>query len=309
MHVVLQCATRRGYQFLKKLIELLPDAELTVFSFPEEPWEPPFLKDIRELSGSKGFQFFETRKVHNKSLRQFWEGSTVDLMFAVSWRYLIPERIYSRSRLGTFVFHDSLLPEYRGFSPTVLAMINGEDHTGVTLFEMAEATDSGDIVDQEVLSIGPDETIAPVIERVTQTYLSLLERNLEGLLKGTAPREPQNHQRATYTCRLFPEDHQIDWAASSTAIYDLIRAVGSPYPGAFTLFCGQEMRIWAARRASDGKRYVGKIAGKVVEVLPDEGSVVLTGDGTLLLTQVQVKGDEVACAADVIRRVGQTLGR
>lgn len=152
MHVVLQCATRRGYQFLKKLIELLPDADLTVFSFPEEPWEPPFLKDILELSRSKDFQFVETRQVHNKSLRQFWEGSTVDLMFAVSWRYLIPERIYSRSRLGTFVFHDSLLPEYRGFSPTVWAMINGEDHTGVTLFEMAEATDSGDIVDQEVLS-------------------------------------------------------------------------------------------------------------------------------------------------------------
>lgn len=69
------------------------------------------------------------------------------------------------------------------------------------------------------------------------------------------------------------------------------------------------MRVWAARRVPEGKRYVGKIAGKVVEVLPGEGSIVLTGDGTLLLTQVQVKGDEVACAADVLRRVGQTLGR
>jgi len=69
------------------------------------------------------------------------------------------------------------------------------------------------------------------------------------------------------------------------------------------------VQVWAASRVPDGKRYVGRTAGKVVEVLPGEGSIVLTGDGNLLLTQVQVKGDEVACAADVLRRVGQTLGR
>lgn len=309
MHLVLLCATRRGCHFLQKVTELLPNADLTVFSFQEESWEPPFLQDIREYSLSKGFQFFETRQVEKKSFSQFWESSTIDLMFVASWRYLIPKRIYSRSRLGTFVFHDSLLPEYRGFSPTVWAIMHGQDHTGVTLFEITEGTDAGDIVDQKVVPIGPDEPIAAVIENVTQTYLALLERNLEALSKGTAPRRPQNHQSATYTCRLFPEDHRIDWTASSAAIYNLIRAVGVPYPGAYTQLGGQEMRVWEAKRVSSGRKYIGRIAGKVVEVLPGEGSIVLTGDGSILLTQVQMKGSEIVCAADLLRRVGQTLGR
>ena len=262
MHLVLLCSTRRGYHFLQKVTELSPNADLTVFSFQKESWEPPFLQGIREFSLSKRIQFFETRQVEKKSFGQFWESSTIHLMFVVSWRYLIPKRIYSRSRLGTFVFHDSLLLEYRGFSPTVWAIIYGTNHTGVILIEIAEGTDAGDIVDQKAVPIGPDEPIAAVIENVTQTYLALLERNLEALSKGTVPRHPQNHQSATYTCRFFPEDHRIDWTASSAAIYNLIRAVGAPYPGAFTQLGGQEMRVWEAKRVSSGRKYIRKDRGQ-----------------------------------------------
>ena len=70
-------------------------------------------------------------------------GEPVDLAFLVSWRFLLPKAIFQQPRLGTFVFHDSLLPAYRGFAPTVWVMINGQDHTGATLFEIAEEMDSG----------------------------------------------------------------------------------------------------------------------------------------------------------------------
>jgi methionyl-tRNA formyltransferase len=309
MRIALFCATQRGYLFLQKLAQLLPQSDLIVFSFRETPWEPPFLDDIRKLALASGNQFFEVRQVGNQQWRQFWETMDIDLMFAVSWRYMIPSTVYRRPRLGMFVFHDSLLPKYRGFSPTVWAMINGEDHTGVTLFEIAEQMDAGDIVAQERVPIGPDDTIAVVLKRVTQTYLDLLEQNLDDLINGTGPRRPQKHCHATFTCKRLPEDNQIDWTASSENIYNLVRAVSAPYPGAYTYLSGRKMLVWSAQRVAGNRCYVGRIPGRVIEVRPGEGSVILTGDSVLLLTQVQTEGDEIICAADALNSLAQTLGR
>ena len=139
MHVVLLCATDRGLQFLGKLVAMLPaGARLSVVSFREEPVEPPFLDAVQSAATAAGARFFETRSVAGPKMAEFWAGERVDLMFAVSWRYMIPREIYERPTFGTYVFHDSLLPTYRGFAPTVWAIANGEDHTGVTLFRIAE---------------------------------------------------------------------------------------------------------------------------------------------------------------------------
>lgn len=308
MRIVTLCATQRGYRFLRKLSDLVPHCELVVFSFPEEPWEPRYLDDIRQLTLERGGQFFEAKQVGAARWRQFWDSTAIDLMFAVSWRYMIPASVYQRARLGTFVFHDSLLPAYRGFAPTVWSIINGEDHTGVTLFEIAEHVDEGAVVAQKRVPIGPDDFITDVLERVTESYLELLEQNLEQLIQGTAPRSPQDELFATYTCRRLPEDNQIDWTASTASIYNLIRAVSRPYPGAFTYLGGEKMTIWSAKRLANPRRYVGRVPGRVVEVRPGEGTVVLTGDGSLLLAEVQVEGGEAVCASDVLNSLAHTLG-
>lgn len=305
MHIVLLGATRRGCRVLEKLIALAPDAELTVFSFREEPHEPPFLDDMRALAEAHGAQFYAARRIGAQ--REFWAATPVDLMLVVSWRYLIPAEIYRRPARGTFVFHDALLPEYRGFAPTVWAMINGEDHTGATLFAIADAVDSGDIVAQQRVPIAPDATIAEVIEDVTQAYLDLLQANLPALLAGTAARTPQDQRRATFTCKRLPDDNRLDWTQPTTSLYNLIRAVTAPYPGAFTTLAGRKLIVWAARPVE--RRYVGRVPGRVVEVRPGEGSVVLTGDGALLITEVQLDGEPRVGAADVLNSLAQTLGR
>ena len=135
MRIAVFCATRRGYRFLEKLRALLPDADLLVFSFREEPWEPPFLDNIRQLTVEYGGDFYESKQVGAARWADLWNETPIDLMFAVSWRYIIPAAVYEQARLGAYVFHDSLLPDYRGFSPTVWAIINGQNHTGVTLLE------------------------------------------------------------------------------------------------------------------------------------------------------------------------------
>lgn len=309
MHIVVACATQRGMAFLEKLVALAPDARLTVFSFREDPWEPPFLDQIRTWAEPHDAQVFETRRVHDPKWAAFWAENPVDLMFSVSWRYLIPADIYLSPRLGTFIFHDSLLPQYRGFAPTVWAMVNGEPYTGATLFEIADDVDSGPIVGQQRVDIGPHDTIAQVMTNVTAAYLTLLETYLPALMAGTAPRTPQNQAEATFTCKRLPEDNKIDWTQPTQVIYNLIRATTSPYPGAFTTLEGQKLIIWGTRMVDQPGRYVGRIPGRVVEIRPGEGVVVMTGDSLLLLTQVQL-GDALPQPAEaIVNKISFTLGR
>lgn len=309
MRVAVLCATRRGYRVLEHLIALLPDAELVVFSFREEAHEPPFMNEIRTLAESSGAQFFEARNVGAARWREFWETTPVDLMLVVGWRYLIPAEVYEHIPLGCYVFHDSMLPVYRGFAPTVWAILNGEDQTGVTLFAIGPSVDDGDIIDQKPIAIGPDDAVADVMERVTLAALEILETALPSLISGTAARTPQEHERATYTCKRLPSDNVIDWSADTMAIYNLIRAVTRPYPGAFTHLDGRKLIVWGARRLDVVPKYVGRIPGRVVDIRRGEGVVVLTGDGALLLTTIQIEGDSPARADEVIDSLATTLGR
>ena len=229
-------------------------------------------------------------------------------MLVVNWRFLIPQAVFRRPRRGTFVLHDSLLPAYRGFSPTVWAIANGETCTGATLFEIAPEMDRGALVAQHRVPIGPDDPIAVVMDRIANAYLVLLADYLDMLLDGRAPRAMQDEQFATYTCKRLPEDNRIDWRQQTARIFNLIRAVTAPYPGAFTEFHGRKLTVWAASRLPDYRRYTGIVPGRVVEVRPGMGAVVLTGDGALLLSHVQLEGGPVLCAADVLRHLSDTLG-
>jgi methionyl-tRNA formyltransferase len=219
---------------------------------------------------------------------------------------MVPREIFERPRLGSFVFHDSMLPAYRGFSPTVWAIANGEDHTGVTLFHMDDAVDAGDIVDQERVPIGSNETIRDVLERTTETYLVLLKRNLRALKAGTAPRRAQDHAAATYCRRRTREDNQIDWARPTAEILNLVRAVARPYSGAYTSMSGRQLQIWAAQPGrSNGVRHLapGRTRTDSRAGLVEVG----TADGLVVVSEAQIVGGEPSRAAEVIPN-GLTLG-
>jgi methionyl-tRNA formyltransferase len=176
------------------------------------------------------------------------------------------------------------------------------------LFEIAEDFDAGPIVDQERVTIGADDYIAQVMERVTATYLMLLDRNLQKLVDGTAPRRPQDHALATYTCKRLPEDNHIVWSASTRSVHNLVRAVSAPYPGAFSYLAGERLRVWAAELPKEPKRYAGSVPGRILEVVGGRGSIVATGDGALLLTSIQTDRGPAVRADTVLNSLGQTLG-
>lgn len=308
MHVVLLCATNRGFRVAEQLFAMGKGHEFTVISFRETAWEPPFLDDIRALTQANGHRFFEARNVAKQDLKDFWLQQPVDLMLMVNWRYIVPAEVYSRARRGGYVFHDSLLPKYRGFSPTVWAMINGERETGVTLFRVAEDYDAGDIVEQARVPIGQSDTIAVVMEDVTKAYLNVIERNFDKLLNGRVDCFPQNHAEATYTCKWTPADACIDWNKGSLDIYNLVRATTRPYPGAYTFLEGRKLVVWSADLDGSARKYTSLAPGRVVESHKNGTVTILTGDGTIAVKSVQLEGDDAVDAASLLKPPNLTLG-
>ena len=119
MHVVIYAATRRGLRFVQRTSELLPEAKVSVFCFKEDEKEPPFFEDIKSFVESINGNFYQARNVGIPKYDKYWEEiGEIDVAFCVSWRYMIPSSVYERPLRGTYVFHDSLLPKYRGFAPT-----------------------------------------------------------------------------------------------------------------------------------------------------------------------------------------------
>jgi methionyl-tRNA formyltransferase len=232
-----------------------------------------------------------------------------DLIVVVGCRILLPAAIYEYPRLGTVAVHDSLLPHYRGFAPLNWSIINGEDHTGVSLFYVNDTMDGGDIVAQKRVPIGPADTAPMVYERVCDATVDLIVEMYPLLASGTAPRRPQLEGTGSVTCRRTPEDGLIDWKQTPAQVSNLIRGLTAPYPGAFTFYEGRRLTIWRAEPVAAAPQYVGSIAGAVVGLAKADGHVdVLTGDGVLRIFEVQREGENRTAASSVIASIRGKLG-
>lgn len=308
MDIALFCASQRGRRFLQELSELAPEASITVFSFPEDPWELPFFQSIHDLAVSLDCDFHEARSLSNDKWNEMVGQSEFDLMFAVGWRYMIPKSIYERSKVASIVFHDSLLPEYRGFAPSNWAIINGESETGATMLVMGEQVDAGPIIDQVAVLIGANESIREVSAHVDDAYMLILRRGIQSLLEGKYSSIAQDETLATYTSKRTPEDGRIDWNRSAVEIHNLIRAITKPWPGAYTEINGEKLMIWSSEVQAT-KRYVGSVPGRVVELSVGSSVGIATGDGVLLIGDVQLAGKDTVKASTLLRSITDSLGR
>lgn len=225
-----------------------------------------------------------------------------DVIMSFGYRRIIPSKVYKLARICSVGSHFALLPKYRGFAPVNWAIINGEKETGVTLFHLSDGIDDGDIISQKAVPIYDDSDVNDVIELCLVQFRQMLLEEIENFKKGIIKRITQNHQEATYTCSRTPEDGYIDWNKSTWEIYNLIRAITYPFPGAFSYLNGKKFIIWKAKPIDLGA-YVGRIPGRVVKIIKDKGVCVLTGDGALLVTDVQYGDSGIVTADNIIKSV------
>jgi methionyl-tRNA formyltransferase len=180
--------------------------------------------------------------------------------------------------------HPTLLPKHRGRAPIPWTILSGLARTGVTLFEIEDATaDSGPIVGQAVVDVAGDETAATLFEKLSAAHVELVRRFLPKLMAGDAPRTPQDASRASAWPKRTPADGIIDWETRATFLSDWVRAQTRPYPGAFTFAGDVRVVVWKARPV---EREPTDPAGTVID-RGVEGVLVACGEGALLLEEIE----------------------
>ncbi len=268
-----------GHECLKFLLDRGANVAL-VATHADTPGEEIWFPSVAQLVRSRGIEPV-LADAPDAALAARLRTAAPDLIFSFYFRHLLPAEVLSTARRGAYNLHGSLLPKYRGRAPVNWAVARGEKQTGATLHVMSDRADAGDIVDQEAVPIGPDDTAYEIQKRVTQAGLKILERRLAELEAGTAPRRPQDEAAATKFPRRTPEDGRIDWTRPAEQVHDLVRAVAHPYPGAFTDIFGGRTIIWRTRlphlgahdnfpgqvRSEQGRLYVACGDDRYVEIL------------------------------------------
>ncbi len=213
-----------------------------------------------------------------------------DIIYCIGWPKIISKEILSIPPRGCLGIHPTLLPERRGGAPTNWCLIDGVEKSGVTLFYLTEGLDNGDIVAQQELMITLEDTACTLREKIMEVAAKLVGSTYQSLSQGLVRGIPQDESRATYTRRRKPEDGIIDWNQTSLAIYNFIRALGKPYPGAFTYRGGRKVIIWEAALIHGYKCSPSSMPSEPVEWPTDSEFIVQTGDrdNCILIKKLEV---------------------
>ena len=263
-----------GYRCLEILLRRGENV-VGVFTHEDDLAENQWFRSVSELAKRHSIPVWKNEGLRDGDALETIRHLGPDLVFSFYYRSMIPKEVLELARLGAFNMHGSLLPKYRGRAPVNWAVLHGETETGATLHYMVERADAGDVVDQERVAIGREETAFVVMAKVTEAACLVLERRLAELKAGCAPRIPQNHALATKFGRRRPEDGRIDWGRRPEEIVNLVRAVTRPFPGAFTETESGRLYVWRAR-AANGKGPPGVVLrGDPLTVAARSGAVEL----------------------------------
>ena len=221
---------------------------------------------------------------------------------------IIPPRVFNAPRLGSICYHPSILPRYRGSSAINWAVINGEAQTGLTIFWVDQGIDTGDILLQKTVEVGPAETTGEVYfnKLYPQGVAAVLEA-VALIVKGQAPRIPQDHSKGTYDPPCDERVPGLDWSKAGHQVFNFIRGC-DPQPGATTTFRGEKVKFYNA--AFLGLTHNGG-AGEILEVT-DKGLKVAVNGGALLIGRFRTKELGKVKAPDFIAarkpEVGEKFG-
>lgn len=271
-----------GYRCLEELLGQGAEVSL-VFTHEDSPTEQIWFKPVRELAARHGIPCI-TGDINEPANTSRVRDVAPGFLFSFYYRNMIGKGVLDIPSRGALNLHGSLLPKYRGRVPVNWVVINGETETGATLHYMVEKPDAGDIVDREKVDILFTDTAFDVFNKVTEAAVKVIARAWPLLLAGSAPRIPMNLKAGSYFGGRKPDDGLIDWTMPAVRIYNLIRGVTHPYPGASTYLAGKKVIIWSAWPVEG--------SGEPGEVVSSEPLLVGTGKGVLEIRSLQLEGEE-----------------
>jgi len=277
----------------------------------------------------------ETLHISNKFIRAELKNFCADIFVVAAYGLLLPKGVLTIPPHGCINVHASLLPKYRGASPIHSAILNGDNETGITIMQMDNGLDTGEIILQRALKITRNEYFSSLHDRMAQLGGEILLEALTAIENGTVTRIAQNDALSSYAPLIKKSDAQINWADSSEKIANKIRAF-TPAPGCFTFLNGEVLKIFACEKifeTCNSSRHdtihsrennlqldavpSQKDNSQSTETIPSReknssppgtilsreknGLAVKTGDGALVITELQALGKKRMSAADFLR--------
>ena len=268
---------------------------------------------VKAAARAHNVPVFQPERLRAPEVADTLRQHSPDLAVVAAYGKLIPSDLLSLPRLGMLNVHASLLPKYRGAAPVHRAIMNGEVETGVTIMQMVDALDAGDMLARSVRAIGGNETSEQVEHGLAQNGARLLLDVIDQLEAGTLRAEPQDEAASTYAPRLRKEEGLIDWTQSARRIHDQVRAL-YPWPHAYSHLEGARLIVWQTDTTPEVRRKADTTSvqpGTVVDVTRDAIEVA-TGDGRIALTEVQAEGRRPMSTRDFLAgrtvRPGMTFG-
>ncbi len=277
---------------------------VAVVTAPDKPagrGRKPRSSAVKERALALGIPVLQPERLKDPTFLEQLDGFQATIYVVVAFR-MLPEVVWAKPSLGTINLHASLLPEYRGAAPINWAVINGEQRTGLTTFLIQHAIDTGDILLQEEVSIGADETAGELHDRMMMIGATLMVRTVDGLIEGSiVPRQQRANGPVHAAPKIDTQTCRLDMNATARAVHDLVRGM-SPYPGAWCQWIGPDggrshFKILRTNPSND-------------ETDPGTPGTVRIADGRLLLAcsdrwievlEVQMEGKKRMSSADLIR--------
>ncbi len=268
-----------------------------VFTHADDPKENAFYASVAQLCASKGIPVHAPEDVNHPLWIERIAKLNPEYIFSFYYRNLLSEQLLATAKKGAFNLHGSLLPSYRGRAPANWVLVNGESETGVTLHRMVKRADAGAIVAQQRVAIERSDTALSLHGKLRIAATDLLRDTLPAMLQGKTSETAQDESQATVFGRRTAADGKLVWAKPAEQLFNLVRAVTQPYPGAFCAVGEHKLIVWSAEVVKGND---GQAPGRVISVDPlriacgEDSLVILSGqrnDNGLFLSGPQLASE------------------
>ncbi len=296
---------------LKDMVEA-GDGIVAVVTQPDKPKGRGYgmaFSPVKQTALEYGLEIYQPEKVKDEEFLAEMERLAPDLVVVAAFGQILPKYFLDIPKYGCINVHASLLPKYRGAAPIQYAVLDGEPISGVTIQYMAEGIDTGDMITKEVVPLAPDETGGSLHDKLAAAGCAALRRALLQIEAGTVVRTPQEGEQASYVGMIKKEMGRLDFSQPAIQIERRVRAF-DPWPGTYTGLAGKNLKFWRCGVTGISSKELQRAKenawghGSVIRVDRDSFTV-LTGDGGLLVWEVQLEGKRRMTTEEFLR--GYTL--
>jgi methionyl-tRNA formyltransferase len=271
-----------SYRTLKHLLNMKEADIVGVITRRESSFNADF-QSLEPLALEAGIPCFIAEGNNQDTMVEWLKVIEPDVVYCFGWSYLLKKEILNMPRLGVIGYHPAALPKNRGRHPIIWALALGLQETGSSFFFMDEGADSGDILNQRIITITSTDDSATLYRRLMTNAVEQITEFTIQLATGKYVRTKQDHSKANYWRKRTKRDGQIDWRMSARSIHNLVRALTHPYPGAHCVYYAEEVMVW---KTAVFDSCIGDVInhefGKVLEA-DQSGIIVKCGEGVLKL--------------------------